>query len=137
MGYASYSDSIVTIGCDLEHIAAHSSKPTELDIGAAQAVIAEANRALGLITDILEVATDPNLDLAVEVVLLRATLKEGEKQQRDNLARMASLSRDVAERTRETLYWRDEYLTLMRRIWEPGRARRPISAHRFRSSRFC
>jgi hypothetical protein len=125
MGWASYAESINDIRCDLEHFAGGSSKSAELDPVAARAVLAAAERALRQIEEALEVATDPSLEVAGEVVRLRARAVEQEKQRRVELEQINRLSRDAAARALETIHWRDAYLELSRGSVKARRRRPP------------
>ena len=121
MGYASYAESISDLRCGLEYVAGFSSKPVELDTSTALAVIASAERLLGQIRAALEIATDPNLEVASEVVRLHARLIEQERQRRISQDRINDLSREIAARERDTRFWRDEYLELSHRTWAARR----------------
>ena len=121
MGWPSYAENINDIRCDLEHLAGCSSKSPGLDPVAARAVLAAAERALRQIEKALDVATDPNLDVAGEFVRLRARVLEQEEQRRVDKELINRLSRDVAVRASETTYWRDEYLKSSRRSMKARR----------------
>jgi len=123
MAWSSYVDSIDAIRCDLEHLAGCSSKPAELDTCAARAVVATAERLLCQMREAREVAADSSLEVAGEVVRLRALVVEQEKRRRVALERIGSLTRDAAARAQETIYWRDEYFALSRRRSSPRRRR--------------
>ena len=128
MGYPSYADSINDISCTLEHVAGFSSKPAELDTGAARTVIAAAELLLCQMRAAHEVATDTNLEVPLEVVRLRLLVTKQEEKLRNDQERINGLSREAAERARETEFWRDEYFKLSRRAW-PTRRRRPSGRH--------
>jgi hypothetical protein len=129
MGYASYADSIRDVQCSLEHVASFSSNPAGLDTSAALAVIASAERLLRQLRATLEVATDPSLEAASEVVRLRARLIELGRQRLIDQERITGQLRAVDVRTRETIFWRDKYIELSRRTWKPRR-RRPTRRRR-------
>jgi hypothetical protein len=121
MGWASYAENMNDIRCDLEHFAGCSSKSAELDPVAVRAVLDAAERALRQLDEAREITADPYLDLAVEIVRLRAQAAECEKQRQVDKELINRLARDVVARGRDTAYWRDAYLELSHRI---GKARR-------------
>jgi hypothetical protein len=115
MAWSSYAENINDIRCDLEHLAGCWSKPAEVDVVAAKVVLAAAQRVLREIEATLEIVTDPNLEVAGEIVRLRAREAEQEKGRRGDLERIDRLSREAAARALETMYWRDAYFEFSRR----------------------
>jgi hypothetical protein len=121
MGWPSYAESIDAIRCDLEHLAGCLSESVDLDEGSAAARLAAAELVLSQICEAVEVATDPNLEIAGEIARLRALTMKHEQQRRLDLERIHHLSRQLAARALDTIYWRDEYFELSRRTAKPRR----------------
>jgi hypothetical protein len=125
MGWPSCVDSIDAIRCDLEHLTGSSCNQVKLDASAAPAVLAAAERLMREIWTIIEIATDPSLEVAYEVARLRAVIVELKKRQNLDLCRIECLSSEATKRARETTFWRDQYYELSRRSQPVRRGRLP------------